>query len=87
MRLLKLTRKGMYGVSSFSAIINPPHSGILAVGGVRDQVISDGQGGFMVAKYASLTASFDHRTVDGAVGAKFMAKVVEYLEDPVKMLL
>jgi pyruvate dehydrogenase E2 component (dihydrolipoamide acetyltransferase) len=77
----------MYGVTSFSAIINPPHSGILAVGGVSNRVVSDGQGGFKIAKYASLTASFDHRTVDGAVGAKFMARVVAYLEDPVKMLL
>ncbi|KAB2349496.1 dihydrolipoamide acetyltransferase family protein [Actinomadura rudentiformis] len=72
---------GMFGIDSFSAVINPPESAILAVGAVRDEpVVRDGQ--IVPGKRMSVTASFDHRAIDGATGAKFLARLVELLEQP-----
>lgn len=83
-----ISNLGMFGITSFSAIVNPPQSGILAVGSVRDTlVLKEGEQGVEKVKVASITGSFDHRTVDGAVGARFMARIVAYLQDPLKMLL
>lgn len=82
-----ISNLGMYGITSFSAIVNPPHSAILAVGSARDELKLGKDGEVTVCKTVSVTGSFDHRTVDGAVGAQFMSRVVAYLEDPMKMLL
>ncbi|WP_433336273.1 dihydrolipoamide acetyltransferase family protein [Spirillospora sp. CA-294931] len=72
---------GMFGVGSFSAVINPPESAILAVGAVRDEpVVRDGA--VVPGKRLSITASFDHRAIDGAVGAKFLARLAELLQNP-----
>ncbi|MFG2002883.1 dihydrolipoamide acetyltransferase family protein [Spirillospora sp. NPDC048911] len=72
---------GMFGIDSFSAVINPPESAILAVGAVRDEpVVRDGQ--VVPGKRMAVTASFDHRAIDGATGAKFLARLVELLEKP-----
>ncbi|MFI0443816.1 dihydrolipoamide acetyltransferase family protein [Actinomadura sp. 6N118] len=72
---------GMFGIDSFSAVINPPESAILAVGAVRDEpVVRDGQ--IVPGKRMAVTASFDHRAIDGATGAKFLARLVELLEQP-----
>ena len=84
-----ISNLGMFNIQSFTAIINPPHSGILAVGSVGDKLVLDktSERGFSVQKVSSMSISCDHRTVDGAVGARFMGKFVSYLEDPLKMLL
>ena len=72
---------GMYGLDSFDAIINPPQVAILAVGALRERVLArDGQA--VVAPTLVLTLSVDHRVVDGAVAAQFLATVVETLERP-----
>ena len=72
---------GMYGVDSFSAVINPPEAAILAVGAVRDEpVVRDGQ--VVPGKRMSLTLSVDHRACDGATAAAFLARVTELLENP-----
>lgn len=77
---------GMYGVSEFSAILNPPHSGILAVGGaVQRPVVVDGQLG--VGTVMTVTLSADHRVVDGAVAAQWMAAFVRRIENPLTILI
>lgn len=76
---------GMYGVSEFSAIINPPESGILAVGAVENRVIPVA-GKVEISPICSLTLSLDHKVVDGTLGAKFLACVKACLEDPFALL-
>ena len=75
---------GMYGVKSFSAVINPPQSTILAVGeGAARVVVKDGAP--VVATIMSLTLSCDHRAVDGALGAELLAEIKRYIEHPAAM--
>ncbi|HEV7368977.1 pyruvate dehydrogenase complex dihydrolipoamide acetyltransferase [Arenibaculum sp.] len=77
---------GMYGVRDFGAIINPPQACILAVGvGEQRPVVRDGA--LAVATVMSCTLSVDHRVVDGAVGAEFLAAFRKLIEDPLSMLL
>lgn len=77
---------GMYGVTEFSAILNPPHSGILAVGGaVQKPVVVDGE--LAVGTVMTVTLSADHRVIDGAVAAQWMAAFVRRIENPLTILL
>ncbi len=77
---------GMFGIKEFSAIINPPQAGILAVGaGEQRPVVKDGA--LSVATVMSCTLSGDHRVVDGAVGARLLAAFKALIEDPLTMLL
>jgi pyruvate dehydrogenase E2 component (dihydrolipoamide acetyltransferase) len=77
---------GMFGIKEFAAVINPPQSGILAVGaGEQRVVVRDGQ--IAITAVMTLTLSADHRVVDGAVGAKFLSAVKGYLEAPVTMFV
>ncbi|MGA8382533.1 MAG: pyruvate dehydrogenase complex dihydrolipoamide acetyltransferase [Stellaceae bacterium] len=81
-----ISNLGMYGVREFAAVINPPHGGILAVGaGEQRAVVKDGA--LAVATVMSCTLSCDHRAVDGAVGAQFLAAFKKLVEDPLTMLL
>ncbi|XP_061754511.1 dihydrolipoyllysine-residue acetyltransferase component of pyruvate dehydrogenase complex, mitochondrial [Nerophis ophidion] len=83
-----ISNLGMFGVKNFSAIINPPQSCILAVGGSEKRLIpADNERGFDVASIMSVTLSCDHRVVDGAVGAQWLAEFRKFLEKPVTMLL
>ena len=77
---------GMFGVDSFTAIINPPNSCILAIGGIRDTPVVE-NGSIVAGKRMKLTLSCDHRVVDGAVGAQFIATVKDLLESPLSLLL
>lgn len=77
---------GMFGVDSFTAIINPPNACILAIGGIRDTPVVE-NGSIVAGKRMKLTLSCDHRVVDGAVGAQFMATVKDLLESPLSLLL
>ena len=77
---------GMFGVKSFSAVINPPHGTILAVGaGEQRPVIKDGA--VAAATMMSVTLSCDHRVVDGALGAQLLSAFKAYLEKPMSMLV
>jgi pyruvate dehydrogenase E2 component (dihydrolipoamide acetyltransferase) len=77
---------GMFGVKNFSAIVNPPHSTILAVGaGEKRPVVKDGE--LAIATVMSVTLSTDHRSVDGALGAELMASLKHHLENPMGMLV
>ncbi|XP_062867580.1 dihydrolipoyllysine-residue acetyltransferase component of pyruvate dehydrogenase complex, mitochondrial [Trichomycterus rosablanca] len=79
---------GMFGIKNFSAIINPPQACILAVGGSENRLLpADNEKGFDVASMMSVTLSCDHRVVDGAVGAQWLAEFRKFLEKPVTMLL
>lgn len=77
---------GMYGVRHFQAIINPPQGCILAVGAGEQRPVVK-KGSLSIATVMSCTLSVDHRVVDGAVGAEFMAAFKKLIEDPITMLL
>lgn len=77
---------GMFGVSEFAAIINPPQACILAVGaGEEKPYVADG--GIMIGTFMKCTLSVDHRAVDGSVGAEFLQFFKRYIENPVSMLV
>jgi pyruvate dehydrogenase E2 component (dihydrolipoamide acetyltransferase) len=79
-----ISNMGMLGVEDFSAIINPPESGILAISAVREDVIVK-DGAMKAGRVMSMTLSVDHRVIDGALAALWMAKLKERLENPEKM--
>jgi pyruvate dehydrogenase E2 component (dihydrolipoamide acetyltransferase) len=78
---------GMYGVREFTAIINPPHATILAVGAARRQAVEMADGGVIFVSMLTATLSCDHRVVDGALGAELLAAVKALIEAPVTMLV
>jgi pyruvate dehydrogenase E2 component (dihydrolipoamide acetyltransferase) len=81
-----ISNMGMYGVSAFSAIINPPQSAILAVAsGEQRAVVRDGA--LAVATMMTCTLSVDHRVVDGALGAEWLAAFRAIVEDPLSLML
>jgi pyruvate dehydrogenase E2 component (dihydrolipoamide acetyltransferase) len=82
-----ISNLGMHGVREFSAIINPPHATILAVGAARRQAIETDDGGVAFASMLSLTLSCDHRVVNGALGAELLATIKRLIESPVTMLV
>ena len=76
---------GMFGIDQFTGIINPPECGILAVGTASDQVVlRDGQ--LAARKVLRVTSSFDHRAIDGAVGAKFLQTLRRMIENPLMLV-
>jgi pyruvate dehydrogenase E2 component (dihydrolipoamide acetyltransferase) len=81
-----ISNLGMMGIEEFTAIINPPDSCIMAVGGIKEIVVRKGEG-FGVSNVMKVTLSCDHRSVDGATGAAFLQTVKKFLENPVGMML
>ncbi|PIA15346.1 pyruvate dehydrogenase [Coemansia reversa NRRL 1564] len=84
-----ISNLGMYGITSFSAIINPPHSAILSVGTTEQKLVLDEaeEKGFKAVSVMSVQLSADHRVVDGASGAQFLKAFKGYLENPLTLLL
>nr|CAG4637895.1 EOG090X08YX [Chydorus sphaericus] len=84
-----ISNLGMFGVRNFTAIINPPQACILAVGGTEKRLVVDEKSelGYRAANVMTVTLSCDHRVVDGAVGAQWLAAFRAYLERPTTMLL
>lgn len=81
-----ISNLGMYGTKEFSAILNPPQSGILAVGAAMQQpVVIDGQ--LAVATVMTCTLSADHRAIDGALAAQWLAAFTKRMENPVTLLI
>ena len=77
---------GMFGIEQFTAVINPPNSCILAIGGIKQTaVVKDGQ--LVPGNVMNVTLTCDHRVVDGAVGAAFLKTLKGLLEDPVRILI
>ena len=82
-----ISNLGMMGIENFDAVINLPHGSILAVGAGTKKPIVKEDGTISVATVMSLTLSVDHRAIDGALGAEFLAKITNYLENPLTMLV
>ncbi|MEY2795977.1 MAG: Dihydrolipoyllysine-residue acetyltransferase component of pyruvate dehydrogenase complex [Planctomycetota bacterium] len=81
-----ISNLGMFGVSHFTAIINPPNAAILAVGGaIQKPVVKNGQ--IVVGHVMTMTMSSDHRIIDGAMAAAYLATVRELLEKPASLLV
>ena len=81
-----ISNLGMFGIESFTSIINQPNSAILSVGAIVEKpVVRNGQ--LAVGNTMKLTLACDHRTVDGATGAQFLQTLKEYIENPVTMLV
>ena len=76
---------GMFGIDQFTAIINPPESGILAIGAIEEKpVVMDGQ--VVTRPRLRVTMSCDHRVIDGAVGARFLQTLRRMLENPLMLV-
>ncbi|XP_029035476.1 dihydrolipoyllysine-residue acetyltransferase component of pyruvate dehydrogenase complex, mitochondrial isoform X1 [Osmia bicornis bicornis] len=85
---ITISNLGMFGIKNFSAIINPPQSIILAIGTTETRLVpADNEKGFTTSQFMSVTASCDHRTIDGAVGAQWLAVFKNFMENPTTMLL
>ena len=81
-----ISNLGMFGIREFAAVINPPQSAILAVGRSEERpVVRDGA--LAIATMMTVTLSVDHRAVDGALGAQYLAAFRGLIEDPLTMLL
>ena len=81
-----LSNLGMFGIKSFASIINPPQGMILSVGaGEQRPVVKNGA--LAIATVMTVTLTCDHRVVDGATGAKWIAAFRTYVEDPMTMLM
>jgi pyruvate dehydrogenase E2 component (dihydrolipoamide acetyltransferase) len=81
-----ISNLGMFGIDSFAAVINPPEGAILAVGKIRQEPVV-WEGAVVPGQRLALTLSCDHRVVDGAVGARFLAELRGLIERPTQMLV
>ena len=81
-----ISNLGMFGIEEFSAVINPPEGAILAVGTIRDEPVVD-NGVVVPGRRMRFTMSCDHRIIDGATGARFLAAFKNVIEGPVRMLI
>ncbi len=77
---------GMYGVDGFSAILNPPHSGILAVGAAAQRPVVE-DGALTVGSVMTVNLSADHRVIDGSVAAQWMSAFTRRIENPLTILI
>lgn len=84
---LTVSNLGMYGIKQFAAIINPPQAAILAVGAAERRPLVAENGDLVAATVMTVTLSADHRAVDGAVGARWLAAFKSLIENPVRILL
>ena len=82
-----ISNLGMHNVREFTAIINPPHASILAVGAARRQAVEKPDGGVAFASMISITLSCDHRVLDGALGAELLSAIRTLIEQPVGLLV
>ncbi|MGB3355427.1 MAG: 2-oxo acid dehydrogenase subunit E2 [Mycobacterium sp.] len=83
---MSVSNLGMFGTEEFSAIINPPHAAILAVGAARPEAVVH-EGELAVASVLKVTLSVDHRPVDGAVAAEWMAAFLDVVRSPLQILI
>ena len=84
---LTVSNLGAYGVDSFDAIINPPQSVILSIGGIVNKPVVSKEGQIVPGKRMNVGISCDHRVVDGAVGAEYLAEFKKRMENPASILV
>jgi pyruvate dehydrogenase E2 component (dihydrolipoamide acetyltransferase) len=84
---LTVSNLGSYGIDSFSAIINPPQSLILSIGAIVKKPVVNAQNQIVVGQRMSIGLSADHRVVDGAIGAEYLAELRRLIENPALMLI
>lgn len=84
--VFSVSNLGMFGVEEFTAIVNPPESGILAIGAVREQVIVE-EGVMRPGRVMTLILSADHRLIDGIIAAHFLAELKRFLESPGQLMV
>ena len=82
-----ITNLGSFGIDEFTAIINPPGSAILAVGAIKKEAVPQDDGSIGVVSMMTLTLGCDHRSIDGAVGARFLRDLALFIEEPASVLL
>jgi len=82
-----ISNLGMFGIDHFTAVLNPPAAGILAVGRIAKTPVVGDDGELTVASLMTVTLTCDHRAVDGAVGATWLQAFAKYLENPMLMLV
>ena len=81
-----ISNLGMFGIESFTSIINQPNSAILSIGSIIEKpIVRDGE--VVVGNTMKLTLACDHRAVDGATGSSFLKTLKEYIENPVSILI
>jgi pyruvate dehydrogenase E2 component (dihydrolipoamide acetyltransferase) len=81
-----ISNLGMYGVSDFTAIVNPPQAAILAVGAIEERVVSR-ELKAVHARVMRVTLSLDHRAIDGALGAQWLSSFKALLQNPMQILV
>jgi pyruvate dehydrogenase E2 component (dihydrolipoamide acetyltransferase) len=81
-----ISNLGMFGIEHFTAIINPPECGILAVGAVEPRPVPDGRSGVAIRRRMNVTMSCDHRVIDGATGARFLQTLRRLIENPLMLV-
>ncbi|WP_216897076.1 dihydrolipoamide acetyltransferase family protein [Nocardia alni] len=81
-----ISNLGMFGIEQFTAVINPPESAILAVGGATDELRLDDSGTVISRKILRVTLSADHRAIDGAVAATFLQQLKDLIEHPLRIV-
>jgi pyruvate dehydrogenase E2 component (dihydrolipoamide acetyltransferase) len=84
---ITVSNLGAYGIESFSAIINPPQSMILSIGAVVKKPVVDARGQIVAGQRLNIGLSCDHRVVDGAIGAEYLAELRKLIENPALMLI
>ena len=81
-----ISNLGMFGIESFTSIINQPNSAILSIGAIIEKpIVRNGE--IVIGNTMKLTLACDHRTVDGATGSLFLKTLKEYIENPVSILI
>ncbi|MFT4227020.1 dihydrolipoamide acetyltransferase family protein [Micropruina sp.] len=84
---LTVSNLGMFGIDDFAAILNPPQSTILAIGTAKPRPWVDESGQLSVATTCRITASFDHRAIDGALGAQYLQALAALIAHPIQLLI
>ena len=84
---LTVSNLGMFDVDEFAAILNPPHGAILAIGSAKPRPWVGADGQLTVATTCRITASFDHRAIDGALGARYLRALADLIARPIRLLL
>ncbi len=84
---LAISNLGMFGIEEFSAIINPPQAGILAVGAVTSRPVQSDDGGLGFGQFVTVVLSADHRPVDGALAAQWLTAFRELVQNPMRLLV